>query len=38
VVPRVYNAAPDMLSLRSRFLDTRSFADIDRKFTLGPVA
>jgi hypothetical protein len=27
-----------MLALRSRFLDTRSFSNIDRKFALGPVA
>jgi hypothetical protein len=26
-----------MLALRSRFLDTRSFSNIDRKFALGPV-
>jgi hypothetical protein len=26
-----------MLALRSRFLDARSFSDIDRKFALGPV-
>jgi hypothetical protein len=38
VVPCVYNAASDMLALRSRFLDTRSFSNIDRKFALGPVA
>jgi hypothetical protein len=37
VVPCVDNAAPDMLALRSRFLDTGSFSDIDRKFALGPV-
>jgi hypothetical protein len=37
VVPCVDNAAPDMLALRGRFFDTRSFSDIDRKFGLGPV-